>query len=133
MAKTDPEPLSEDATHGNIGQMIYDRVEALMKDGTMSRTAAFDVIATEQGRKSGTVAANYYRIAKMRDGGSTPRRSRRSGGGDRGTDLTKYIDRVEKALQDLREAVAENDREKAALIETAEFGKKMRELVASSS
>jgi hypothetical protein len=43
--------------------------------GGMSRTDAFKKISADSGRREGTVAANYYRIARKRAGGSLrPRR-----------------------------------------------------------
>ncbi|MGH3138806.1 MAG: hypothetical protein ACRDQE_03660 [Gaiellales bacterium] len=41
----------------------------------MSRTDAFKKISADSGRREGTVAANYYRVARKRAGGSLrPRR-----------------------------------------------------------
>jgi hypothetical protein len=44
----------------------------------MSRTDAFKKISADSGRREGTVAANYYRVARKRAGGSL-RPRRRSG------------------------------------------------------
>ena len=59
---------------GVIGEQIFEQVEGLVKGG-MSRTDAFKKISADSGRREGTVAANYYRIARKRAGGSLrPRR-----------------------------------------------------------
>jgi hypothetical protein len=59
---------------GVIGEQIFQQVEQLEKGG-MSRTDAFKKISADSGRREGTVAANYYRVARKRAGGSLrPRR-----------------------------------------------------------
>ena len=59
---------------GVIGEQIFAQVEKLVKGG-MSRTDAFKKISADSGRREGTVAANYYRVARKRTGGSLrPRR-----------------------------------------------------------
>jgi hypothetical protein len=61
---------------GVIGEQIFQQVEKLVKGG-MTRTDAFKQISSESGRREGTVAANYYRVARKRAGGSLrPRRAR---------------------------------------------------------
>jgi hypothetical protein len=68
---------------GVIGEQIFEQVEALAKGG-MSRTDAFKKISADSGRREGTVAANYYRVARKRAGGSL--RPRRRAGGRRPTE-----------------------------------------------
>jgi hypothetical protein len=63
---------------GVIGEQIFEQVEKLEKGG-MSRTDAFKKISADSGRREGTVAANYYRVARKRAGGSLrPRRGTRT-------------------------------------------------------
>jgi hypothetical protein len=63
---------------GVIGEQIFEQVEKLVKGG-MSRTDAFKKISSDSGRREGTVAANYYRVARKRAGGSLrPRRRTRT-------------------------------------------------------
>jgi len=63
---------------GVIGEQIFAQVEKLVKGG-MSRTDAFKQISADSGRREGTVAANYYRVARKRAGGSLrPRRGART-------------------------------------------------------
>ncbi|MGZ4481401.1 MAG: hypothetical protein ACXVY5_04270 [Gaiellales bacterium] len=66
---------------GEIGEQIFDQVEKLVATG-MNRTEAFAKISSETGRRAGTVAANYYRVARKRAGGSL-RKSRTEGRGAR--------------------------------------------------
>jgi hypothetical protein len=63
---------------GVIGEQIFDQVEKLVAGG-MNRTQAFAEISKESGRQAGTVAANYYRVARKRAGGSL-RKPRRTAG-----------------------------------------------------
>ena len=63
---------------GVIGEQIFAQVEKLEKGG-MSRTDAFKKISADSGRREGTVAANYSRVARKRAGGSLrPRRTTRT-------------------------------------------------------
>ena len=52
--------------YGTIGKQIYAQVEQLTAQGGMTRLAAFKQIAEASGRQPGTVAANYYRIARQK-------------------------------------------------------------------
>jgi hypothetical protein len=61
---------------GVIGEQIFDQVEKLVAGG-MNRTQAFAKISTDSGRQAGTVAANYYRVARKR-GTTAPRRRRKT-------------------------------------------------------
>ena len=61
---------------GEIGEQIFEQVEALVAGG-MNRTEAFAKISADSGRRAGTVAANYYRVARKRAGGSLRPRSRK--------------------------------------------------------
>ena len=61
---------------GEIGEKIYEDVEKLVAQG-MNRTEAFAKISADTGRRAGTVAANYYRVARKRAGGSLRPRSKR--------------------------------------------------------
>jgi hypothetical protein len=64
---------------GEIGEQIFDQVEKLVAGG-MNRTEAFGKISADTGRRAGTVAANYYRVARKRAGGSLrPRRGAAAG------------------------------------------------------
>ena len=57
---------------GSISSGIYDAVQKLIAGGKMTRTAAFNQIAKESGRKEGTVSVNYYYAAKKRGAKGRP-------------------------------------------------------------
>jgi hypothetical protein len=61
---------------GVIGEQIFEQVEKLVAGG-MNRTQAFAKISADSGRQAGTVAANYYRVARKR-GTTAPRRRRKT-------------------------------------------------------
>jgi hypothetical protein len=65
---------------GEIGEQTYEQVEKLVATG-LNRSQAFARIADDTGRRAGTVAANYYRVARKRAGGSLrPRKASRAKG-----------------------------------------------------
>ncbi len=96
---------------GSIGNEIFDEVERLVAGG-MNKSQAFKEISERTGRESGTVAANYYRVARQRGADLRPRRrraesSRVSGGGD----VQAALARVTQALDDLTRAIKKQDGE----------------------
>jgi ABC-type phosphate/phosphonate transport system ATPase subunit len=69
------------AKRGSIGVQIFEQVEKLVGEQKIGRTAAFRRLAEKTGRQQGTVAANYYRIARKRGTKLAPRRRRLGVGG----------------------------------------------------
>jgi hypothetical protein len=65
---------------GNVGAEIFDQIEKIMVSDKVGRTEAFRRLADKSGRQLGTVAANYYRVARQRGTKLAPRRRRGSGG-----------------------------------------------------
>ena len=61
---------------GSIGKDTFEKVEALTKKGK-SKTEAFAQVASDTGRNPGTVAANYYRVARANGTTTKPRRRRK--------------------------------------------------------
>lgn len=104
---------------GNIGQQIFDQVQRMMNEEKLSATEAFRRLSEETGRREGTVAANYYRIARMRGmtrsrgGGAGRPRGRRTAGG--AGDVQAAVTRVSAALEDLTSAVRRQEQEIARL------------------
>src|SRR3954462_6421669 len=116
---------------GGIGEKIYDDVEKLVAQG-MNRPEAFAKISADSGRRAGTVAANYYRVARKRAGGSLRPRARRGGPAGRKTSATATarkgarrgrraaatagadIDALAKSLVDSVQALAEAVKSQAA-------------------
>ena len=60
---------------GKVGVEIFEQIESMVTDQKMKRTEAFQRLADKSGRNPGTVAANYYRIARQRGTQLRPRRT----------------------------------------------------------
>jgi hypothetical protein len=83
--------------YGTIGRQIFAQVEQLTAQGGMTRLAAFKRIAEASGRQVGTVAANYYRIARQK---GAPLRSRKSRSAASGTSrISDVVQQVQRLLQ----------------------------------
>jgi hypothetical protein len=65
------------ARTATVGPEIFERTNTLVAEGK-SRTEAFAQIGQERGSSPGTVAANYYRVARSQGQGSAQRRTTRS-------------------------------------------------------
>lgn len=68
------------AARGSVGTEIFDQIEKLMATDKIGRTEAFRRLADKSGRQLGTVAANYYRVARQRGTKLAPRRRRGAAG-----------------------------------------------------
>jgi hypothetical protein len=107
---------------GEIGEQIFEQVEKLVSEDGLKRQEAFQRISEESGRRAGTVAANYYRVARKRGGGSvrsrsasrstaaSTRRARRDG-----SDITRLADELVSNVQALAAAVVEQQRQTSEL------------------
>jgi|SRR6478609_5483074 hypothetical protein len=123
---------------GEVGEQIFEQVEKLVAGG-MNRTEAFAKISADSGRRAGTVAANYYRVARKRAGGSLRPRTRRGRPPGRKASATARkgarrgrkaaatagadIDALAKSLVDSVQALAEAVKSQAA--EVGEMRKKL--------
>jgi hypothetical protein len=58
---------------GSVGRETYEAVTKLV-DGGKTRTEAFAEVATARGQQAGTVAANFYRVARAQGGTSGRKR-----------------------------------------------------------
>ncbi len=121
---------------GNIGNEIFEQVEKLIAEEGLSRTNAFARLSETTGRRAGTVAANYYRVARQRGAELQPRRPRGSGkrasggraaagSGDAGAALAK----AEDALRELAAAVKGQEKELATLRAQVEQVDKLRSML----
>lgn len=124
-----------DPPRGGIAEGIFAEVEQMTAGGAMSKSDAFEAISARTGRRAGTVAANYYRIARKRGAALEPRVRRgpgRPGGpGARATgDADQVIARLEEALKDLARLVRAQEAELARLREQAEQFDQLKALVA---
>jgi hypothetical protein len=115
---------------GSVGRETFAAVEALVKQGK-SKSEAFKQVATDTGKNSGTVAANYYRVART-EGAVKPRRGRRAtsvaresntitagrrrrSAASNGTDISRLSADLVKSVQALADAVQAQGREVAEL------------------
>jgi hypothetical protein len=98
------------APRGTIGKQIFAQVEQLTAGGAMNRLAAFKQISEASGRHPGTVAANYYRIARQK---GAPLRARRPGR-PAGT-VRNELSRINTALQLVAAALRAQEEELARL------------------
>lgn len=111
---------------GSIGRQVFDQVEQLTAQGSMTRLAAFKQIGAASGRAPGTVAANYYRIARQR---GVPLQSRRPRGPS-GT-AQAGLSRIRGALQAVASALRAQEAELAELRSQSAAFQKLRRLLKS--
>jgi hypothetical protein len=64
---------------GNIGKEIFAQVEKMVADQKIPRLTAFKQLSQKTGRRVGTVAANYYRVARKSGAKLRRRRTGRVG------------------------------------------------------
>lgn len=79
------------AKRGGIGVEIFEQVEKMVAEQQIGRTEAFRRLAAKSGRQQGTVAANYYRIARRRGAKLAPRRRRAVGGANSNSVLKRAL------------------------------------------
>lgn len=84
---------------GEIGPEIFAQIEKLVATEKIGRTEAFRRLAKTSGRQAGTVAANYYRIARQKGAKLAPRRRRAAGG--RGGAAHGVVQRAAAALEEV--------------------------------
>lgn len=122
-------------TRGNIGNEIFEQVEKIISEEGLSRTQAFQRLSEMTGRRAGTVAANYYRVARQR--GATlqpraPRGSKRraaSSGAGASADVEAALSRAGEAIQELSAIVRRQEREIADLRANAAKWEQVRDLL----
>ena len=125
------------ATRGSVGNEIFEQVEKLVQDEGLTRTQAFQRLSETTGRRAGTVAANYYRVARQRGAPLQPRTPRagarrrpgrpRRSGSQGGADAA--LARATEALQELGALVRRQEKELATLREQADQVDKLRSWV----
>jgi hypothetical protein len=101
---------------GSIGVEIFEQVERMLAEDKITRAEAFKRLSDETGRKPGTVAANYYRIARKRGAPLQPRGRRGSragrGRGRAGSgDAAAALGRAMSALEELSGVVRRQEQE----------------------
>jgi hypothetical protein len=101
-------------TRGTIGEQIFEQVEQLTAQGAMNRLAAFKQVASASGRQVGTVAANYYRVARQRGATLQRRGAGKASTGRRGSGRILAVLRVlERLLVAQEEEIARLRKENA--------------------
>jgi hypothetical protein len=129
-----------ETTRGNIGNEIFEQVEKIVAEEGLTRTQAFQKLSEQTGRRAGTVAANYYRVARQRGAPLQPRR-RRAGargparGGRRraasgGADAV--LARATEAIRELEAIVRNQEKELATLREQAAVVDELQKVLARS-
>ncbi len=119
---------------GTIGDEIFEQVEKLVAEEGLTRTNAFARISEETGRRAGTVAANYYRVARKRGAElqpRAPRGSRRRGAGRAVAtgSAEAALAKATEAIQELSAVVRSQEKELATLRAQAEQMDKLKNLL----
>ena len=87
------------AKRGEVGPEIFAQIEKMVAAEKIGRTEAFRRLAQKSGRQPGTVAANYYRIARRKGAKLAPQRRRIAGG--RGGSALGVVQRAAAALDEV--------------------------------
>jgi hypothetical protein len=82
---------------GNVGAEIFEQIEKLIGEHKIGRTEAFRRLSAKSGRQQGTIAANYYRLARQRGAKLAPRRRRGAGGAATGGVVKRALAALEEA------------------------------------
>jgi hypothetical protein len=114
------------AARGNIGEQIFARVNEIVGSEGINRTQAFQRVAEERGSRAGTVAANYYRIAR-KDGAAARPRGRKPAAP--ATDADAVVKRATEAISELAALVRSQRRELDRLSEKVAQIDKLRALL----
>lgn len=126
----------EPAGRGRIGVEIFEEVEKIVAADGITRSEAFQRLSEQTGRRAGTVAANYYRIARQRGavrprGGASsaarPGRPRKNSVGS--GDVEQALARVSQAIDDLVVVVKRQQKDLNRLQEQSEQLAKLRKLL----
>jgi hypothetical protein len=124
---------------GNIGNEIFEQVEKIVAEQGLTRTQAFQKLSEDTGRRAGTVAANYYRVARQRGAPLQPRKRRtgtrgpaRGAGRGRGrgrraapASADAALARAAEAIKELETIVRSQEKELAGLRELASAAEKV--------
>lgn len=123
------------APRGQVGPQTYDQVRKIVEDKKIPMGKAFEEVARATGRKPGTVAVTYYRIARQKGGatrkrriGTAPgRRGRRANAsGTSMLGMRTILSRVSAAIKELETVIAEQAREIARLRGESRLAERIR-------
>ena len=123
------------APRGGVAEAIFAEVETMTAGGAMSKSDAFEDISRRTGRRAGTVAANYYRIARKRGVALEPRmrRGRPPGSGRATADVEAVIATLDEAVKELARLVRRQESELATLRAQAAQFDELKKLIAKNS
>jgi len=127
-------PATPRKRDGSIGRATYEAVNKLIADGAATKQAAFAAYGKQTKTQPGTVAANYYRVARA-EGAAKPRKRRvtaRSGASrasvasaqlnrrsratrSAGSDLDATLSALVSSIEDLASALKQEQAETAEL------------------
>ena len=130
MAKAARKPRKR--KRGGVGQEIFDQVEKLVAELKIPRLQAFKRLSEKTGRRVGTVAANYYRLARVR---GVPLRKRRGKGGRRARGVAAMrpastsIKRALDALQEIGAMLRKQEAEIARMAKQYDSINAIRRLI----
>lgn len=130
MAKPRAKSKRARAPRGQVGQQTYEQVRKLVAEKKLPVGQAFAEVAKATGRKAGTVAVTYYRIAR-RQGAPVGRRGRKPGrpassGRDTAGNLQGVLARVTAAVDELKRVVAHQEREIVRLQGESKLAERIR-------
>ena len=118
MAKAARKPRKR--KRGGVGQEIFNQVEKMVAELKIPRLQAFKRLSEKTGRRVGTVAANYYRLARK---SGVPLRKRRGRGagrkGRRAAATRPMATSIKRALDALQEVGAMLRKQEAEIVRMA--------------
>lgn len=113
-----------------MGLQTYDQVRKIIEGKNLPVGEAFKEVAAATGRKPGTVAVTYYRIARQKRG---PMRKRRgsmaagaSGGASASTRVAGALSKVSAAIKELEAVIASQAHEIARLKGASKLADRIR-------
>src|SRR5262249_34907877 len=131
-AKRGRRPKRARPARGQIGPQTYEQVRKLVETKGIPVGQACAEVAKATGRKAGTVAVTYYRVARQK--GGTGRRGRpRAGMARRGrpprgalTGVRSVLSRVTAAIEELEGIIAHQAREIERLASESKLAARIR-------
>lgn len=114
---------------GNIGNEIFEQVEKIVAAEGITRSDAFQRLSDETGRRAGTVAANYYRVARLRGAPLQPR-TRKGSTASGASEVEAVLGRVSRAIDELTDLVRRQQDELSKSRERGDQLDKLRRLLA---
>ena len=114
---------------GSIGNEIFEQVEKMVAADGITRSDAFQRLSDQTGRRAGTVAANYYRVARLR-GATLQPRVRKGSAASGASEIEAVLGRVSRAMDELTDLVHRQQEELNRLRERGDQLDKLRRLLA---